>query len=356
MRWTLTWIATGLLAAGLVAYGYFAYIRPPELAVASVVEEPTELVLAAVGRLRANERISVFARAAGQVIELLKREGDQVAAGDVLGRLDDGQPRAVLAQRTAAAAAQRRQLAQTRRSYARAKLLLAGRFITRAGFEAARLVVERDEDELQRVDAATNEAASRLADFVILAPMAGRILVRPVDPGQIVDTRTQIFELVSQGPPDVETEIDESVAGALSVGMHARLAPAGMGGTVFKGSVSFIAPGVNSTTGGRTVRLSFDSPPKDAPPGLSVDVNITVETRDRALTLPRSAIANDSGAPYVMAVRSNKTVKQKVTFIDWPAPRVVVTSGVAKGDLVALDPLADAAGKNVTPVITPAAQ
>jgi hypothetical protein len=79
-------------------------------------------------------------------------------------------------------------------------------------------------------------------------------------------------------------------------------------------------------------------------------VNISVETIDRALTLPRSAIAASAGrAPYVMAVRDGKAVKQAVTFVDWPAERVVVTAGVKEGEQVAADPLSVAEGARVAP-------
>lgn len=340
----------------LVAAALFAVLmvtRAPALAVVTVKSEAIDRVLAAVGRVRAEERVSVFARAAGQVVKLEKDEGDLVASGEVLGQIDAGQPRAALAQRTAAVAGQRRQLAQSRRDLARAQELLGKGFVTRAGFETARLAVERDEQELSRLQAATDEAASRLEDFVIRAPMTGRILLRPVDPGQVVDVRTQIFEIVSAGTPEIETDVDETVAGAIRVGMMARLAPTGMNDEVFQGKVIFVAPRVEPTTGGRTVRLSINAAPKEIPPGLSVDVNITVESRDGALTLPRGAIARSDGSSYVMVVRSNKVIRQTIVFIDWPADRVIVTSGVRAGDQVALDPLSATEGSTVRPIEAP---
>ncbi len=356
MRNRLIWIAVGLAIVVAGGLAYRGLTRLPQLAVAKVESQAVERVLAAVGRVRAEERVSVYARTAGQILSLVKDEGDHVAAGDLLGEIDAGQPRAVLAQRKAAVTAQRRQLEQSKRDLARAQSLLAKGFITRAGFETARLAVQRDVEQLTQLEAAVAEIERRLDDYRIVAPMAGRILLRPVDPGQVIDVRTQIFELVSQGAPEVETDVDETVAGALRVGMRARLAPAGMQGAIIAGHVNFIAPRVEPTTGGRTVRLSFDSPPKDIPPGLSVDVNITVETRDKALTLPRGAIASAEGESYVIVVRSNKTERQVVSFIDWPAERVIVTSGVSEGDDVAIDPLATPSGVDVTPIAAPAAR
>jgi len=342
-----------LAAAGVSALAYRALVGLPELPVVVVKAQAIERILAAVGRVRADERVSVFARTPGQIMSLAKDEGEPVVAGEVLGQIDAGQSRAVLAQRKAALAAQQRQLDQSRRDLARSQALLKKGFVTRARFEAARLAVERDSERLSELMSAVGEAQSRLEDFVIRSPMKGSILLRPVDPGQVVDVRTVIFELASGGAPEVETDVDETVAGDLRVGMTARLSPAGMNGAVFKGRVSFVAPRVDPTTGGRTVRLSFDAAPKAIPPGLSVDVNIDVEKRDRALTVPRGAIGDPNGAPFVLIVQSNETLKRAIAFVDWPAERVIVTSGIQEGDQVALDPLSNAAGKKVSPVVAP---
>jgi RND family efflux transporter MFP subunit len=349
----IVWIALGVALATAAVFTYRIITRAPDLAIVVVKSESIDRILAAVGRVRAEERVSLFSRAAGQVITLLKDEGATVAAGEVLGAIDPGQPRAVLAQRNAAIVGQARQLEQSRRNLARAQALLSKGFLARAGMETARLAVERDEQELQSARAAAREAVSRLEDFVLRAPMAGRILLRPIDPGQVVDVRTQIFEIVSAGAPEVETDVDEAVAGALRVGMRARLAPAGMNEQLYTGTVTFISPRVEPTTGGRTVRLSISAGPVELPPGLSVDVNITVETRSEALTLPRAAIARNAGASFVMILHDNKAVKQTVTFVDWPAERIVVTSGVKAGDQVALDPLKAVEGLRVTPITAP---
>ena len=340
-----------LAAAGGAALIYRAFARLPEIPVVAVKDQAIERILAAVGRVRADERVSVYARTPGQIMSLAKDEGDTIVAGEILGQIDAGQARAVLAQRKAALAAQQRQLDQSRRDLARAQTLLSKGFVTRAGFETARLAVERDTEQLSELTSAVGEAQSRLEDFVIRSPMSGSILLRPVDPGQVVDVRTVIFELASGGAAEVETDVDETVAGDLRVGMTARLSPAGMNGTVFKGRVTFVAPRIEPTTGGRTVRLSFDGAPKDIPPGLSVDVNIEVEKREHALTLPRGAIGDPNGAPFVLLVQGNKTIKRAIAFVDWPAERVIVTSGVQEGDQVALDPLASAEGKQVSPVL-----
>jgi multidrug efflux pump subunit AcrA (membrane-fusion protein) len=159
---------------------------------------------------------------------------------------------------------------------------------------------------------------------------------------------------VSQTPPEVETDVDETLAGAIKVGMAVRIAPAGMEGKSFTGKVTFVSPRVEPTTGGRTIRFSFEASPKDIPTGLSADVNISVETRQNAIAIPRTSIGDASRAPFVLLVREGKLARQDITFIDWPAERVIVTTGLKPGDQLALDPIKVAPGTAVTAIPAPA--
>jgi RND family efflux transporter MFP subunit len=354
MRTRLTWIVLAVAALVALVLVYRSMTKAPRVEVIAVEAGTVERVLAAVGRVRAEDRVSVFPRAAGLITRLQKNEGDLVKAGDILGEIDAGQSRAILKQRQASTAGQRRQLAQSERDFARAQSLLDKGFTTKAAYESARLQVQRDREEILRLEAAETEAKSRLEDFVIRAPMDGRIVFRPVDAGQVVTLTTQVFELVSQTPPEVETDVDETLAGAIKVGMAARIAPAGMEGKSFTGKVTFVSPRIEPTTGGRTIRFSFEASPKDIPTGLSADVNISVETRQNAIAIPRTSIGDASRAPFVLLIREGKLARQDITFIDWPAERVIVTTGLKPDDLLALDPIKVAPGTAVTAMPAPA--
>jgi RND family efflux transporter MFP subunit len=350
MRSKLFLVLIGMVLLAVMGFAYRAMTRNAEVAVTTVKAETVERVLAAVGRIRADQSLSVYPRVAGLVTNLSKEEGDTVKAGDVLGEIDASQSRAALNQALASVASLQRKLAQSTRDLARVQALADSGFATRATREAAQLVVDRDREELARLSAAAQEARSRLEDFVIRAPISGQIVLRPIDPGQVVDLRTQIFQLVSRTEPEVETDIDETVAGALRVGMNARLSPAGTNGRTFEGKVKYVADRIEPTTGGRTIRLSFNAAPTDLPPGLSVDINVSVDTTPNALAIPRAAIAEPDTAPYVVVIQDHQAVRKPVTFIDWPAERVIITSGIAAGDRIAVAPATVPAGKPLDPV------
>jgi len=80
------------------------------------------------------------------------------------------------------------------------------------------------------------------------------------------------------------------------------------------------------------VKLSFDQPLR-APVGLTVTTNIVVERHEDAITAPRAAIAD--GAVYVVV--DGLALRRPVSVIDWPAERLVVTEGLAPGDVLITD-------------------
>ena len=99
------------------------------------------------------------------------------------------------------------------------------------------------------------------------------------------------------------------------------------------------------------MRLSFAAPNgatgDELPVGLSVDVNVVVDRTPNAITVPRQAIRDIATQPHVFVVRDGTLVSQAITFIDWPAQSVIVTSGLKIGDLVVLDQQAPAIGSKV---------
>ena len=349
----LLWLgaaAVALIAAGLTLPRVFA---TPEVPVIAVKPKPAERVLAVTGRIRARESVQVVPRVGGQIRSLNRREGEMVAAGEVLGIIDDAKARASLAQATAAVQSQTRALDQARRDLDRAQALLARGTVTATAVETATLASTRGADDLRRLQAAEQEARLRLEENRIVAPFAGRLLTRPVDPGQVVDTRTTIFELAPTVDREVETEVDETYSTELSLGQTARLAFPGAAGTV-EGQVSYLSPRIDTTTGGRVVRIAYPEAKQELPVGLTVDVNIVVERRDAALMVPRTAIRDAANAPAVQVVRNGKIERQPITFTDWPSAMVMVTDGLQAGDQVVTGaPQAEGARVNATQAAAP---
>ncbi len=344
-------IGGGVVAIIVAVIAGFMLLKPdPEVRVTTIKAQTTERVLAVTGRVKPRESIQVYPKAAGQIVHLTKDKGDLVQAGEELGQVDPARAKSALAQSTASLDAQRRILSQAERDLERARTLLERGSATVAGVESATLAVTKGREDLRRLEAARDDAKLRLEEYTIVAPFSGRILNRPVDPGQVVDIRTALFSIAPTGAQEIESEVDEAYSMAIKLGQEARLAFAGLP-TPAEGRVSYLAPEIQTSTGGRLMRLSFAAPNgatgDELPVGLSVDVNVVVDRTPNAITVPRQAIRDIATQPHVFVVRDGTLVSQAITFIDWPAQSVIVTSGLKIGDLVVLDQQAPAIGSKV---------
>lgn len=349
----LTYWGLAILAGAVAAYLVISTVfRAAPVATEVVKTQRIERILAAVGRIRPRESVTVLPRVAGQISRLSKEEGDTVAAGDVLAELDDRIPRAALAQADAALAAARNSLSQAERDLVRATELRRRGAGTQAQLEQAETAARRAQDDVTRLEASRTQSLAQLADYTIRATASGRLLSRPVDPGQVVSTLTVLFEIAAGDAYEVETDIDETYAQSLALGMTAKLLPAGLKRQPETAKITFVSPRVDVATGGRTVRLAFDNPQTGLPPGLTVDVNILVETMEAALTVPRAAIGDPGGQPFVLRQTGGAFERAPIVFVDWPADRVTVSSGLSEGDVIAsIAAAADPASVRISDVL-----
>lgn len=352
LLWTL--LALALLAAA--AWGVRRILdRPPLVEVGRVLREDVTRVLAVTGRVRPRQVVEVRPLTSGRLVALPKDEGDEVREGELLARVQDRQARAAVAQERAAVQAQRRSLEQARRDLERAERLHEAGLVAQDQLERARLEVERGAEELQRLAERVAEAEARLEDYDLLSPLTGRVLDRPVDPGQIVSPDTTLYQIATTGDPWVEARVDEIYLAELAEGMEARVAAPGYGDPrrrdeVWPATLVLLGDRVDPETGSVTVRLAFDGEAPDLPAGLSLDVNLTVDEHPDAVTVPRAAVADLGSEPWVLVVDGGRTARRPVAVIDWPAPRVVVQEGLEPGERVVLTPDDVPDGIEVRPV------
>lgn len=341
-----------LLLAAVAATVLFMSQRPPEVAVVTLRPETTELVLAVVGRVRPLDLVEVRSPNPGQVVELLADDGDQVAQGQALALV-----RAVVetAQTEADAARVRvaqAQAAEARLAYQRTETLARKGFAAEAALDQARAALRSAEATVAAAQATTRASAARSREFVVRAPMAGVILVRPIDSGQVVGATTTLFELGSLDGVEILAEVDEAYADALRPGMQARAAASGAESR-FDAVVSEISPKIDSSTGGRLVKVR----PQDGAglaPGRSVDVTIVVEVRPGALVIPRQAVVDATTAPKAYVVDENDVIRARdIIIARWPSQGAIIEQGLAAGDRVLLEPSGLAPGEKVRPVTPP---
>lgn len=340
-------ILPALLALLVLAAAGYWLLAPRESRVETISVEmaPASRILAVNGRIRPRLQVDIRPALGGELVALPFDVGDRVGAGQVLARIDDAPETAAIAEAEASVQAQQATLAQARRDLARFEAL--GQFATRREVEQRRLSVEEGARELSRRRAAVVQAREQRDRRVLRAPFAGVILERPVDPGQTVGLDSVIYRLADLTAPEVTVEVDEAYAAEIRPGMEARVSFPGQAGEL-RAAVAHVEPRVDPATGARDVRLTLVDGAAEVPSGLTVTVNLVIERRDRAISVPRSALILGGDAAKVRLVGKDGVVSERaVSFIDWPAESVIVTRGLAAGERLLADPEAAQPGEKV---------
>lgn len=338
-----------LFAVVLVGVAVYAGVerpwdsRPVTVSVEIVSPGPVTQVLAVNGRIAARNTVNVRAAVSAQVLTVKAVEGEQLASGQVLLTLDTAIIDAQVEQAAAALEAQQVLQRQAQAAVDRARAL--GANTPRATLEDAEFRLAGAQQEAARLEAALRQVQRQVAEYTVRSPIAGTVLSRQVEEGQLVDPQAQLFVIADTNDLVVETDIDELYSAYVREGLKALLRP--VGSTIAReGRVVFAAPRVDSTTGGREIRIAFDEP-VSLPVGLTVNANVIVNEVESALSLPRGAIVSEGAQSHVLVLEDGVTARRDVQFQDWPAERVIVTDGLRAGDTVVMDPGAVRIGERV---------
>lgn len=333
-RWTFGLAVVGVILTCAGVYALYAspwFTRPIAVAVETAEPGPVTRAIAVNGRVAARTSVEVAAGTTGRIVSVSVDQGDLVGIGDVLARQDDMTLQAVIRQAFAGldTGIVRQQQAQ---STVAADVALAGN-IPQLTLEAdTRLLAEADR-EVDRLQSLLDQAQSQLDAVTITSPMTGTILSRHVEVGQVADTQTVLFTMADLSHLVVQTDVDELYASQVKLGQTALLLPVGQTDAL-PGMVSRLSPLINVATGGMAIELSFASP-LVLPLGMTVTANIVIDRRPDALTVSRMAIVPSSS---IYRLEAGKAVLAPISIIDWPADRLIVTGGLAAGDVVITTP------------------
>lgn len=329
-------LAVILLGAWLI---WRSAAKPDEIAVVRLEARPAERVLAVVGRVRPKNVVTVRAEDSGRIIALPRDEGEVVSRGDLLARIEAAEEVAQVEISQAQLGALQAELNLARRTFDRTAQLASTGYAAPAALDTARAGLEAAKARLTAAQASIREAKARTRNFDVRAPMDGLLLARPIDEGQVITPSTDLFELGSLGTIEIEAEVDEFYADAVSLGMPAIISPAGSQ-VRLDAVVSEISPRVDPATGGRLVRLTPTTTNASLRPGRSIDVTIRIQSVASALSIPRGALRKTPQGIEASVLEAGAVVPKPVTIVDWPGSQVIVTKGLEPGDLVVTDPIA----------------
>lgn len=339
----------------------------PELPAYRLESRPLVQNVVATGRVISTSRAQVGSEITAVVVERHVKEGDAVAPGDLLVslRADDlvarvREAEAALnelqqARRPQAQAALRQaeaQLSQAMRESERRRSLLAARLISnelkeqaeqaevnaRAAAEQARLLATslapgQSEERVLRERLAAARAA--LAKTQIRANVAGTVLTRNVEPGDLVQPGRVLLEIARAGDTELLVPVDEKNLALLALGQRAQILADAYPDRPFGAVVSFIAPSVDPQRGTVEVRLKVDPVPDYVKQDMTVSATVETGRRTAALVLPNDALGSRNGnSASVLVVRGGKVARAEVQLGLRGTALSEVLDGVVAGEWV----------------------
>ncbi|HYR25138.1 MAG TPA: efflux RND transporter periplasmic adaptor subunit [Aquabacterium sp.] len=374
----------------LVAVALWMAWRPTAVAAVKVQRLPLSQTLQFTARVKTPQRVDVGVTVTGRVAQVLVREGDRVQAGAPLIQLEADEARAAwlqaqaaqqqaqarrvsqqqlslpnaqaaLAQAEATLAAAERDWVRTqelvaRQFYSQARLDEAQRSvaIARAQRDAARAQVQANgargaEDAAAQAQAASARAAvavalARLEQTTVRAPGAGRVLVREVEPGQIVQAGKRLMTLAVSGPAELVAQVDERYLHQLHEGQRASVLADAYPQQPFAAQVVRLAPSVNAQSGSVEVTLLVaGTPPAFLREDMTLSVEVLTGQRPPGPVLPlravRDAVRTPQGEQGTVLVATDGRAQARAVRLGLRAlDQVEILGGLSDGESVLLDP------------------
>ena len=316
------------------------------VSVAKVTRGNIGVYINALGTVTPVYTVTVTSRVVGQLMDVRYREGQIVQKGQVLAVLDARPYEAVLTQAQGQLARDQAQLKNASIDLDRYQTVLAQHAIPEQTVATQQAVVEQDQGTV-KIDQGTLESAQVNLDYAtIRSPITGRVGLRTVDPGNIVQANgtTGIATITQLQPITVifnmaEDYIDE-VATQLRAGHKLRVDALDRSDEteLAQGTVLTVDNQIDTTTGTVRVRATFANRDYKLFPNEFVNARLLVRTLNNVNLIPTAAIQrnNDVAFVYVADPKTNTVHARDINIATTSGITAAVT-GVNAGEMLVTD-------------------
>jgi len=347
----------------------------PVTAAAAAVED-LPILLDALGTVQASNTITVVPQVAGRITEIAFTEGQEIRAGEVLVQIDPRSYQAALDQAIATKAQREAQLANARLDLQRYTQLVRANGASQQQLDTQRAAVAQLEAQVQYDQATIDNARVQLEHTTIRAPFDGRVGLRQVDVGNLVQSSSsgivtvtqlrpvnvtftlpqqalpQVMEAIAAGPVQVEARLPDPAIPRVD----AAPPPPNPVGTLLT-----LDNQVDAATGTLRLKASFPNEDQRLWPGAFVNIRLQVALLQGVTTIPLVAVQRGPDGAFAFVVQADGTVRQRpLTLGVVSGTQAMVRSGLRPGEQVVTSGalrLTDGAAVQVAaPVVPPASQ
>ena len=278
-------------------------------------------------KLEAFQWVEVRSRTSGQVVAILREEGDPVRKGTVLARLDSEAARLQVNRMEVA-------YHDARRVFERDEKMYKRNLLSKERYENSKGQMDRAHTELE-------QARLNLSYTTIASPLEGTLTIRSVEVGNMVTANQPVFSVADFDPLLARIRIPEKNMGKVAVGQGAKVAVESAPGRVFRGVVKMISPVVDPESG--TIKVTIEVPGGGngiLRPGMFASVHIITEVHENTLVIPKKALFLEGEGNQVFVYErdgergAGKAVRKKVGMGFSDNEHLEILSGLSEGEQV----------------------
>lgn len=352
---------------GYTAYQYREQIFPPAasqqqqarrggtptVVVAAVKTGRIEQRMEAVGTARSNESITVTAKDAARISTFNFTEGALIERGAVLFEQDTSERRADVEQARSQRESARANREDVKARLDRAKQLRASGNVTEARLDELEAQFRSAEAVFQAAEARLRATEARLSDMRVVAPFTGRVGLRLVSPGAMVQPGTAITTLDDIQKIKVEFALPETVLAKVGPGTAIEATAAAYPNRVFNGAISVIDTRIDPITRSFRVNAEFDNREESLKPGLFLNVTLILASRENAILVPEEAVVPLGSEMFVFVIKDNRAERRTVKLGIRRQGDIEILDGLRPGEQVVVQGIQKVRDKQPVQVARP---
>ena len=312
--------------------------------VASAIQVSAPIVVAGNGMVEPMQTVAVQAQVGGTLRDVTFHEGDEVAADQVLFRIDPRPYEAAVRQAEASLARSEVQADNAKRDAERYKTLAEKDYVTKSQADQAVAAAAAAAATVEADRAAAETARLNLSYTTIRAPISGRTGSLLVRQGNLVRPNAEPLVVINQLRPILvrfpvlQRDFPALHRKASERALEVRVTTVDSVAIPETGTLSFLDNAVDSLTGSVTAKARFANAGNKLWPGEYVRVSVQLDVESGAIAVPSRALQAGQEGSFVFVVdHDQKAQMRPVSTGRVVGDLTVVTSGITAGERVVVD-------------------
>lgn len=246
--------------------------------------------------LETESAIEIFPETMGLVVEVLAEVGDEIAANQVLARLENDDQQINLKESLS-------RYEHLKTKFERIQDLYDRKLINQQEYDT-------ESFDLEQAEIAYERAKIRLEDTYVRAPVKGVISKRLTQVGERVGDSRALFTMVNADELFAEVSIPGQHMLSIRKGLPAEIHSEIIEGISYAASVTLVSPTIDPASGTCTVKVAVeDNGSMPIYPGMFVSVRLILDTKPNVVLIPKSAIVHEGERSFIYRVEDSTAKK-----------------------------------------------